>query len=257
MSTRRAAWYRQLEPSAWPRPGFSPFNRAIIAAILCSVAVATLESEPAIEAALPGLMTALTAAFAVLFTLEYLLRLWTVVERPDYAGASGRLRYVLTWPSLIDLAALLSLWADLLLMVPGTAGVMLRLLRILRVITLARHTRFARGLRLLAGAVVARRVELGLSAALAGMVLMFSATALYLIEGDVQPEAFGSIPRALWWAVATLTTVGYGDVYPVTAAGRLVAGTAALTAIAIVALPTGIMAAAFSDAFQRLREADE
>lgn len=257
MTTRRAALYRQLEPAAWPRPGFSPFNRAIIAAILLSVAVATLASEPAINGALPGLMTTLTAAFAVLFSVEYLLRLWVVVERPGPIGAAGRLRYMLTWPSLIDLAALLSLWADLLLMVPGSAGAMLRLLRILRVLTLARHTRFARGLRLLAGAVVARRVELGLSAGLAGMVLMFSATALYLIEGDVQPEAFGSIPRALWWAVATLTTVGYGDVYPVTAAGRVVAGMAALTAIAIVALPTGIMAAAFSDAFQRLRQADE
>jgi voltage-gated potassium channel len=86
---------------------------------------------------------------------------------------------------------------------------------------------------------------------------VFSAIALYLIEGDVQPEAFGSIPRAMWWAIATLTTVGYGDVYPVTWLGKLIAGMAALSSIAIVALPAGILAAAFSDAFQRTRKRRE
>ena len=82
-----------------------------------------------------------------------------------------------------------------------------------------------------------------------------SYTAMYLIEGPVQPEAFGSIPRALWWSITTLTTVGYGDVYPITALGKLCAGVTAFAAIIIItiiiAMPTGVMAAAFSDAFQR------
>ncbi len=77
---------------------------------------------------------------------------------------------------------------------------------------------------------------------------------LFWAEGTVQPDAFGSIPRAMWWAMATLTTVGYGDVYPITALGKVLAAVVAVTAIAIVAMPTGIMAAAFSDAFQELRE---
>jgi voltage-gated potassium channel len=83
--------------------------------------------------------------------------------------------------------------------------------------------------------------------------VLASATALYLVEGPVQPEQFGSIPRALWWAVATLTTIGYGDVYPVTALGKLLAGVTAITSIGLVAMPTGILAAAFSDAMQRRR----
>lgn len=77
---------------------------------------------------------------------------------------------------------------------------------------------------------------------------------LFWAEGAVQPDAFGGIPRAMWWAMATLTTVGYGDVTPITALGKVFAGIVAITAIAIVAMPTGIMAAAFSDAFQELRE---
>jgi voltage-gated potassium channel len=82
------------------------------------------------------------------------------------------------------------------------------------------------------------------------MLLLVSSTFLYVLEAAEQPEAFGSIPRALWWSVATLTTVGYGDVTPISAAGRFFAGITAVAGIGLVAMPTGILAAAFSDAFQ-------
>ena len=82
-------------------------------------------------------------------------------------------------------------------------------------------------------------------------VLLISASVMYVIEGPVQPEAFGSIPRSLWWAIATLTTVGYGDVYPVTALGKFFAGLSAVAGIGLIAMPTGILAAAFSEACNR------
>jgi voltage-gated potassium channel len=81
--------------------------------------------------------------------------------------------------------------------------------------------------------------------------MLVSATALYLVEGPEQPDKFGSIPRALWWAAVTLTTIGYGDVFPVTPLGKLLAAMTAMAGIGLIAAPTGILAAAFSEAFQR------
>ena len=135
----------------------------------------------------------------------------------------------------------------------GVYGVLLRLVRVLRVITLAPGSLWAVALRCLARAVHDRRRELAMAFGLAGVVLLVSATILFLVESEAQPEAFGSIPRAMWWAMATLTTVGYGDVYPVTALGKVFAGISAAASIGIIALPAGILAAAFSDAFQDLR----
>lgn len=178
-------------------------------------------------------------------------------EKPVYAGALGRLRYARTFTSLFDLVATLALWLDLLLGFGGIYGVLLRLARALRLVTLMRRSAVATAIRLLLDALKSRILELSMSFGLAGLVLLVAATMLFAVEGPIQPDAFGSIPRAMWWAMATLTTVGYGDVYPVTGFGKLLASTVAITSIAIVAMPTGIMAAAFSDAFQELRAPGE
>lgn len=88
-------------------------------------------------------------------------------------------------------------------------------------------------------------------------ILLVSAVILFVVEKDQQPEAFGSIPRAMWWAVATLTTVGYGDVYPVTPIGKLFAALSALSSLGLIALPAGILAGAFGEAFRKNREPDQ
>lgn len=127
---------------------------------------------------------------------------------------------------------------------------LLRLFRLIRLVRLARFGRLSAAIHALIEALEKRCFELGLSLALAVIVLIASGTLMYLVEGAHQPDAFGSIPRALWWSVATLTTVSYGDVYPVTALGRVVAGATAIVAIGLVAMPAGILAAGFTDAFQ-------
>jgi len=149
----------------------------------------------------------------------------------------------------VDLAAVAALATPLL---AGDAAA-LRLFRILRILSLARLGRFGRAFSALGEAVRARGYELVASAAVAGTLLLLTSTLLYLVEGVAQPDAFGSIPRAMWWSVATLTTVGYGDVFPITGLGRLLAGATAVTGIGLIALPTGILASAFSDAIQKRR----
>ncbi|WP_372426005.1 potassium channel family protein [Salinarimonas chemoclinalis] len=249
----RAALTRQLDPKARSRPGLSALNRCIVALILASTALVVLETEPAVSAGREGLLRAVELGFALLFALEYAARVWCAGEDPRYRGMIGRLRWAMTPMALVDLLALASLTAPL---AEGN-GVVLRLLRLARVLRLARLGRFSIAGEALSEALRARRYELAVTSAAALVLLLLSSTLLYLVESGVQPDAFGSIPRAMWWSVATLTTVGYGDIYPVTALGRVLAAATAVVGIGLIAMPTGILAAAFSDTLQRRRDAGE
>ena len=249
----RARLHRELDPAQAPEGTLSALNRVVLAAVLASVALTVLESEPLIRAGREGWFFAAEVGFTALFAVEYAARLWTATERPEHAHPVwGRLRYALSLSALTDLLAL----APLLLGLLGGEAFMLRLIRVLRILRLARLGRFSMALHILGDAVRDRRFELGVSLIFAAGLLLLSSTVLHLIEGGLQPETFGSIPRAMWWSVATLTTVGYGDVTPVTAGGKLFAGLTAVTGIGLIAMPTGILAAAFSDALQRHREVE-
>jgi len=175
-------------------------------------------------------------------------------EAHEYRGLIGRMRYACTYASVLDLIATISIWIDLIFGIPGVYGLICRMARALRIFTLSRNSKAGIALRLLLDAIFDRSTELLLSFVLTLTVMTITATALFIIEEQAQPDAFGSIPRSMRWALATLTTVGYGDTYPITVAGKIFAGIATLTSIAIVAMPTGILAAAFSDAFQKLRK---
>jgi voltage-gated potassium channel len=109
---------------------------------------------------------------------------------------------------------------------------------------------------LVSEAIHSRRYELLLTLVAALFVMLISATLLYLVEGPLQPDKFGSIPRALWWSVVTLTTIGYGDVYPESPLGRVLAACTAVTGVGLIAAPAGILAGAFNDAIQRRRESE-
>ncbi|WP_286876485.1 ion transporter [Marinimicrobium sp. UBA4509] len=246
----RAWLYRQLEPGAWPDQGLSPANRWICALITVAVLVALLETEPAIRVGREPWFVAFEWVVGAIFLLEYLIRAWVAVEGARYAHPVwGRLRYLGSFAAVVDLLAILPLFLGLV----GMEALFMRLIRVLRILRLARLGRFSKALRELGHAVRLRQFELYVSFGLAFLVLLTSSIMLYLLEGGVQPEAFGSVLRSMWWSVATLTTVGYGDVYPVTGLGRFFAALTALSGIGIIAMPTGIMAAAFSEAMQKNR----
>jgi voltage-gated potassium channel len=243
----RSLLFRQLEPTAWPDRGLSPVNIAICGLILASVTLAILETEPLVVSGYEPLLVPLEWLFVGIFAVEYGARVWASAADPRYGpGLVGRLRYMRSPAAVIDLLALASVATSF----GGDAGFLLRLARIIRIFRLARLGRLSPAMQHVSAAFASRRYELAVSFAAGALLIVLSSSLLYLAEGAAQPEEFGSIPRAMWWAVATLTTVGYGDVYPITLLGRVFAALTAINGIGMIAMPAGILAAAFSDALQ-------
>ncbi len=246
----RRRLYIYLEPRAWPF-GVSPFNIAVCVLILLSMIGAILETEPTLTRGHESFIRFCELVISGVFLLEYLARLWVCVEDRRYQHPLwGRIKYALTAAALLDLLACL----PLLLGVASSESLLLRFARLFRVLRLARYGQLARAVQLVIKAIMSRRYELMVSVFIAVGMILASSTLLYFAERNVQPEAFGSIPRAMWWAIITFTTVGYGDVYPVTEWGKVFAALTALSSIGLIAMPTGILASAFSDAMRRGRD---
>jgi len=211
--------------------------------VLANVAVAIATTVEGCEALAPRFFLWFERVSIGVFAVEYLARLWSCPEDPRYAHPLlGRLRYALTPLMLVDL---------LVLALPTTGD--LRPLRILRLVRLARYSR---RLMLLVDVVRERRDELFVSLAVALMLLVAASTAMYWVERGENPRC-DSIPATMWWGVATLTTVGYGDLTPITPLGRILGGMVALIGVGMFALPAGILAGGFSEALQKLRKERE
>lgn len=230
-----------------PQSGMTATSRVLIVLILVATALAILETEPAVVAGREGWFYAAGLVLTAIFLVEYVLRIWSAPE-----CGSSRLRYALSPWSLIDLVAVVAALLPLL----GADLLFLRMLRAVRMVSLAKMGRYSKALNALQSAVTSRARHLLVSFSLALVFLVISATIMFWAEGDTQPDQFGSIPRALWWSVATMTTVGYGDVVPHTVFGRILAGFVSLGGIVLIAIPTGIMAAAFSDELAKEHEAN-
>jgi voltage-gated potassium channel len=248
VSSLRRRIYVQLDPAAWPKRGLSPVNLIVFVVIIVTSVLAIVETEPTIATGRDNLFNALEWVVGVFFSIEYIGRAWTASESPKYGpGWRGLLRYMRSPIAIIDLISIVTSF----LTPAGLQPYLLRAFRLARILRLAKLGRMSSAMSYLIEAMVARRYELLFSLFVSLTFMVFSASLLYLVEGPAQPDKFGSIPRALWWATAALTTIGYGDVYPITVLGRIFAAMTAVAGIGLVAMPTGIMAAAFSEAVQR------
>lgn len=183
----------------------------------------------------------------VVFTIEYLLRVWSCTIKSEYRHPFwGRLRFIVTPLALIDLLAIIPFYLPLL-SPQFRVGRALRLLRLFRVLKLHRYTD---SLKILGRVLRLKQEELILSLFVLSILLAVASSLIYFAEHQAQPEAFSSIPEAMWWGTITLTTVGYGDVYPVTLLGRILGGSLAILGIGLFALPAGILASGFSEELQ-------
>jgi voltage-gated potassium channel len=220
----------------------------LVALIVVNVAAVVLESVPALQARYARLFFIIEIASVVVFTLEYLVRLWIVPENRIYHGwpaGKARLRYAVSAPGIIDLIAIVPLYTA---MFGDSEFKVFLLLRLLRFLKLARYSP---GMRSLTNVLYQERKALFACFIILVGVALVAATCMHLAEQDAQPDKFGSIPDALWWAVITLTTVGYGDVYPITPLGKLIAGLTSVTGLVMLALPVGLIATGFAEDIHR------
>lgn len=209
--------------------------------IVLSIVSLILETEPALGHYRDVFHT-IEIVTVSLFCVEYVLRLWCIVERPRYAHPVwGRLQYSVTFFALVDLLSIL----PLILPFVSAGFLSVRALRLLRLISILKLGHYSQSMALIITVFRKKRTEIITSMFVVLILLVISSSLVYYLEHLVQPVAFGSIPRALWWGVSALTTVGYGDVYPITAMGKLCAAFISLLGISIVALPSGILVSGF------------
>lgn len=226
------------------------FEMSILVLILLNVAAVVLQSVRALELRFGTAFYAFEVFSVAVFSAEYLARLWSCVEDPRFRGAvRGRIRLVRRPMAVIDLLSILPFFV--LFTVVDLR--VLRAARLFRLVRLLKAARYIAALSLIRTVVRAKREELVLAGALMAVLLVIASSVIYYVENAAQPEKFSSIPASMWWAVATLTTVGYGDVYPVTPIGRLAGACISIAGIGFFALPTAILGAGFAEAVKTRR----
>jgi voltage-gated potassium channel len=223
--------------------GGQALRTGLVLLIAVSVTTAVLKSVPEIGGAHGGLLDVVLLLTTFGFAVEYLLRIWIAPENQGAAGpARERLRYVFSLPGLVDLVAAIPF------ALAPHLGLNLDWLDIVPIFKLLRHTA---AFQFMVEAVYSERRVLWSAAVLMIALLVFQSSVVYYFERDAQPDKYGSIPAAMWWGIVTLTTVGYGDVTPVTIGGRIAGGLTAVMGLCMFAIPVGIIASAFIEAVRR------
>ena len=228
------------------------FDLFIMALIVLNVVMVVLETVEGLAAEHSLFFRWFEIGSVAIFTVEYLLRLWCCTVDPRYGRAVvGRLRFALTAMSLVDLAAILPFYLPMVIVLDLR---FVRAIRLFRLFRLLKMGRYVVSLRILADVIRAKKEELYIILFVLLIMLVTTSSLMYFIEHEAQPEAFASIPAAMWWGVVTLTTVGYGDVYPVTPLGRFLGILIAILGIGMFALPAGILSSGFVDALHKRKD---
>jgi len=208
------------------------FDLIVQALILLSVITFSVATLPDLDTGIRELLEVTEVIVVIIFTCEYFLRMY-VAER--------KVSYILSFYGLVDLIAIIPFY-----LLPGVDLQSLRVFRLLSLFRLMKLSRYNRAIHQLSRAFIVAKEEIVLFSLVILMLLYLSAVGIYYFEHEAQPEVFKSIFHSLWWAVATLSTVGYGDMYPITVGGKLFTFVILMLGLSIVAIPTGLLASALS-----------
>jgi len=226
------------------------FDVFIMTLISLNVIAVILETEPSL-ASYKRFFNKFEVFSVVVFSIEYLLRIWTCTSDKRFKHPlKGRIRFAVTPLALIDLLAVLPFYLPMVIPLDLRS---IRALRLFRFVRLLKIGRYSESLRSLGYVLKKKEEELIVTVIALLMLLVITSSIVYFLEHEAQPKVFSSIPAAMWWGVATLTTVGYGDVCPITTLGKCFGALIAILGIGMFALPAGIVASGFAEAFQRRR----
>lgn len=225
-------------------------NAFIILLIATNVIAVIIETVPRIHQEHENFFHYFDLISVIIFTIEYVLRVWSVNHEPKYKHSIyGRLKYMMSGPALIDLLAIFPFYVHFFVGFDDLR--ILRIFRLMRFFRLFRLTAYMRAAKLVKNVFKSTFNELILSLLLAVFLIIISSSLVYFAEHTAQPDKFKSIPSTIWWSVVTLTTVGYGDLVPITVAGKVFTCLILLAGVAIFALPAGIITTGFIEEIRR------
>ena len=243
----RRRTYEVLEVGG-PDDSLSRFVDGLLMTLVAgNILAVILESVDSIGRSYEDLFMGFEMASVTAFTAEFVARFWAAAENPaiDESETRRRLRYAFSPLAIIDIVAIAPFYLSAIFQID------LRILRILRLLRIIKLTRYSTALSRMTEVYKLQRSALMAAFFLLSIAVVLSASALYVAESQAQPEHFGSIPDSMWWAIITLTTVGYGDVTPITPLGKALASTISIIGIGMVALPTSLFASGFAHVMNR------
>ena len=224
------------------------FDKFIYVLIILNIVAMIMESHVSLSLAYGNAFSIFEATSIFIFSFEYLYRVFIAFKDDKLKGVS---KYVFSVFGIIDLISILPFYLNTFIKVDGRFLRILRLFRLTRIFKLGRDSS---SLKLFTKALSSVKNELRFTLFLSTLMILFSASAIYYLENEAQPEKFSSISESIWWATVSLATVGYGDVYPITIGGKIFASLISLIGIGIVAIPTGIISASFVEEIRLVRE---
>jgi voltage-gated potassium channel len=243
--------YRLLNPVDADSPAARIIEAALLFLIFLNMLALILESVEDLKVEYGNTFIALEFFSVIVFTIEYVLRVWSSVEDPKYKRPlAGRLRYVSSTMAIIDLMAILPFYLAYL----PIDLIFIRTIRLFRLFRLLKIARYLKALNLIQDVLRERKEQIYLSVMFIAFLLIIISTIMFYVEHDAQPGVFSSIPASMWWGIETLTTVGYGDMLPVTSLGKLLGGMISVLGIGLFALPAGILSSGLTEHLQKNRK---